>query len=122
MSQPRKYDRRLIGTWQSDRRRTFRNFKPNPQSTPQQFRKLKALFGKMRVRWTRTKVYSSSDGIDWTSDRYEIVASDWSSVVVRYRSPIVDEDVLQQIHFSDGYYYLCLGMGGGLVEWFKRIK
>ncbi len=114
-----KYDRRLLGTWRSDRRRTFRHFKPKRGCTPQSLRQLKALFGKLVIRWGRGKYHTELDGYR-ESTTYEMVASDSVSVVIRYRDGLGGEDQLRQIHFDGDYYWLALG--GGLCEYFRRVK
>lgn len=77
------YDKRLLGTWKSDTRRTFRNWKPDRGMPPAKLRKFKSLFGKMIVRWTPEQILSGFDPNDLNEEPYEVVASDSSSVVVR---------------------------------------
>lgn len=112
-------DRRLIGTWKSDRLRTFRHYKPKPTVTLQSLRRFRSLFGKLEVQWTRSKCHSNFDG-HRDSMPYEVVASDAESVVVRYRDVLTDSEVLRQITFDGNFYWIALG--GGLCEWFRRIK
>jgi hypothetical protein len=114
----RKNDRRLLGMWKSDRRRTFEHFVPRPDATPDAVRKLRALFGKLVVRWTRTMCYSQFDGHE-SSDPYEVVASDSKSVVIRSVDSLSNENRLTQIHFEGRHYWICLG---GMREFFKRIE
>jgi hypothetical protein len=58
------------------------------------------------------------DGTRWVQ-RYEIVASDADSVVVR--APGLDgSPTLSQIHFDGDYYWVAAG--GVLCEYFKRIE
>jgi hypothetical protein len=114
-----KFDRRLIGTWQSDRRRTFQHFKPRLNCSPRSVRKLKAIFGKLVVRWGRGKVYSEYDG-HHDSETYKIAASDSESVVVRTKCPLTGDNRLQQIHFDGNYYWV--GISGSMIEWFKKVK
>jgi hypothetical protein len=113
-----KADRRLLGTWKSDRRRSFRNIRPKPGCRPAALRKLKALFGKLVVRWGRVKYYTDLDGFR-SSARYEVVARDSTSVVVRYLDSEGGEGRLQQIHFEGDHYWIALG--GGLCEYFRRV-
>ena len=115
---PTKFDKRLIGTWKSDRRKTFQHYKPSAKSPESRYRRFKALFGKFVVRWGRTKVYTELDGYA-NSDIYEIVASDETSVVIRYTDAITGQKELKQIHFEGDYYWLSLD--GYLAEWFRRI-
>lgn len=116
---PTKFDKRLIGTWKSDRRKTFQHYKPRKSYSQSRYRRLKELFGKLVIRWGRTKAYSNYDGTVG-SDRYEIVASDETSVVIWYTDPITGVKELKQIHFEGDYYWLSLD--GHLAEWFRRIQ
>jgi hypothetical protein len=110
-----KIDRRLLGTWKSDRRRTFEHYKSGPKSTPQTLRKFRSIFGKLTVRWTGRRSYGELAGSRFSTS-YEVVASDETSVVVRF----ADSKVLSHIHFEGDYYWVaCYGM---LCEYFKRIK
>jgi hypothetical protein len=109
---PSKVDRRLLGTWQSDRGRTFRFYKPGPRSTVKGQRKLKSLFGKLIVRWTPRRCHLELDGTRW-AEPYEVIASDETSVIIR------SEAALTQIHFEGNYYWI--GLHGMLCEYFRRI-
>ncbi len=119
MSKPRaKFDDRLLGAWRSDRRRTFRYFKPKTGASPASLRKLKAIFGKLIVRWGRGQYHIDLDGYH-RSASYEVVASDSVSVIVRSRDEMSGEDRLQQIHFEGDYYWVALG--GRMCEFFRRL-
>jgi hypothetical protein len=113
------WDRRLLGTWQSDRRRTFRHFRPKPGCSPQALAKFKAIFGKLVVRWGRGKYHTELAGLRESAE-FEIVASDSRSVVVRYQDAFFEEARLQQIHFAGDWYFIALS--GGLCEYFRRVK
>jgi hypothetical protein len=112
-----KTDRRLQGTWRSDRRRTFRFYKPGPRSTVEGQRKFRSIFGKLIVRWTARRCHLEWDGTRFDGERssqpYEVVASDETSVIVR------SGGVLRQIHFDGDYYWIAID--GGLCEYFRRI-
>jgi len=115
---PPKYDRRLIGTWKSDRRRTFRNWKWSSTATPKRIRFLKSLFGKLIIRWTRTRYYAELDGYR-SVEKYDVVARDDDSVVIRARD-WTGEQKLTQIHFEgEDWYWVPAGV---FQEWFRRIK
>lgn len=114
-----KTDRRLLGTWRSDRRRTFRHFKPKAGCPPKSLRKLKALFGKLVVKWGRGVCYTELVG-HRESTRYDVVASDTASVVVRLRDELSGEDRLHHIHFDGDYYWVALS-GGSICEFFRRV-
>jgi hypothetical protein len=110
-----KADRRLLGTWRSDRRRTLQHYKPGPKSTPRRWWKFRSIFGKLTVRWTARRWYSDFEG-SRTSAPYEVVASDETSVVVRG----VDSKELVHIHFEGDYYWMA--KHGTHCEYFKRVK
>jgi hypothetical protein len=117
----RKSDKRLLGTWQSDRRRTMKNWRW-PRGASTQYRKrFAAIFGKLRIRYTRQKIYSELNG-DLDSLSYEVIAADPESVAIRCKMGIADEcERITHIHFEgDKYYWITIGPN--LVEWFKRIN
>lgn len=117
---PGLFDRRLIGTWKSDRRKTFLHYKPPTDFTPARTEKFKALFGKFTIRWGRGKYHTLMDGFRATHP-YQIVANDDTSVVIRVHDEILDRDCLRQIHFEGDHYWMALDRGY-LSEWFKRVK
>lgn len=112
------FDRRLVGIWRSDRRRTFRDFFPRRGVSEESIRKLKSLFGKLEVRYGYKVMHSSYDGVE-EQTAYELLASDSSSVVIRYYSELFNEHCIRQIHFEDEYMWMAIS--GGLCEFFRRI-
>jgi hypothetical protein len=112
-------DRRLLGTWKSDRRRTFKEFVPKPGCPPARLRELKALFGKLVIRWGYRKYHTELDGHKESGD-YEVIAKDSVSVVIRYFDELSQEDRLRQIHFEGKYYWITVG--GNLREFFRNVK
>lgn len=116
----RKIDRRLLGTWKSDRRKTFAEFRPKKNADPKALRKLKAIFGKLKLHWTRTNVHSNYDGFS-ESQTYDVLASDSQSVVIRIYENLFEEYELKQMFFEGTEYYWVY-VGGNLREYFKRIK
>jgi len=114
-------DRLLLGTWKSDRRRTFRHWKSRPEVSAANHRKFRLLFGKLTIRWTPKYCYTDFDG-DRSRGRYEVVATDFDSIVVRVDAPSwmgEGETKLYHIHFEDDYYWMALT--SGFVEWFRRV-
>ncbi|MEO2087983.1 MAG: hypothetical protein ABGY75_00590 [Gemmataceae bacterium] len=114
-----RHDRRLIGTWKSDRRMTFRHWKPKPGCPPESERKFKALFGKLVVRWERGRYHSEIDGHRETVP-YEVMAADSASVVIRFRDPYLGER-LQQLFFDGDRYWVATPLAPGMVEYFRRV-
>ena len=117
-SEIQSIDRRLLGTWQSDRRKTFRQFAPRSGTSPEAVRQLRAMFGKLVVRWTPKRCFSEFDGTR-SSVAYEVVATDPSSVVVRYFNTLLTDFRLRHLHFEGKLYWVSIG---GLREYFKRLK
>ena len=113
-----KCDPRLRGTWRSDRRLTFKHFTPRHGSTPAKLRKFKAVFGKLIVHWQNGYCNTEFDGAK-SRERYEIVASDSVSVVIRYFHDVLGEERLQQIFFEDDYYWFWTVWG--MREFFRRV-
>jgi hypothetical protein len=115
-----KSDPRLLGTWRSDRRRTFKHFKPKANCPPRSIRKLKALFGKLVVKWDRGLFHTELDG-HCTSTPYVVLGSDSVSVVIRSKHSLFGEERLQHIHFEGDCYWIALP-GGQLCEFFRRVQ
>ena len=113
------WDSRLIGTWKSDRRRTFLHWRPKRNCPPKVYERFKALFGKLQIRWGRGRYYSVMDGVKETHS-YEVLASDRSSVVIRKSEADLVFDELMQIYFDNEDCY-WIALGNGLCEYFKRV-
>ncbi len=117
---------RLLGTWKSDRRRTFRNWKPSAQATPAQTRKFKSLFGRLTIRWTSKRGYSSFDNVFDKGEPYAVVACDDDSLVIRTAKPkwLGEGTELHHIYFDDDgvHYWTPLVIIEGFVEWFRRVE
>ena len=106
-------DRRLLGTWQSDRRRTFQHYRPRPSLSAAKLRRFKAIFGHLLIRWTAKRCYwkSHPDDERWEFARYELIASDDRSVIVRlHDGPLFETPGLRQIVFDDNHYWVLPGL------------
>jgi hypothetical protein len=112
-----KFDRRLLGTWKSDRRKTFRHYVPHPDAKPEGLRKFRAIFGKLVVRWTQLRCHTEYDG-SRSSEPYEFIASDSESVVVRCFHELSNSYRLYQLHFDEQYYWIW---AYGIREYFRRV-
>lgn len=77
-----KFDRRLLGTWKSDRRKTFLHYKPLKHFAPERFRKFRSLFGQMIIHWERGKFTITLKEMTNTT-AYQVVARDDCSVVIQ---------------------------------------
>lgn len=51
-------DRRLLGTWKSDSRQTMKEWTWTKRPSVAKRRKLRAIFGKLEITYTRTKIIS----------------------------------------------------------------
>ena len=132
-----KSDKRLLGTWQSDRARTAQlwGFKKGVRLTPKKRSEFFSIFGDLTWRFTKTRLYTQL--ADRESFRtYEILDADDRSVVLRlfedrlkksdretFEALGVGElllgDHLQQIYFDgDDYIYVESSWN---VEFFKRV-
>lgn len=104
---------RLRGVWKSDRKMTFRLMKADAFGDRTKW--FQKLFGKMVLRWGTKYVTSELDG-HIVKERYEVVAVDASSVLIRQAA-----GELRQLHFvNDDLYFLVVG--NGLCEYFRRVK
>jgi hypothetical protein len=111
-------DRRLLGTWRSDRRLTFKHYTPPPKMTLKGLRFFKSIFGELTVRWGTHRVYTNYEGAK-RNDPYKVIARDSVSVVVECFHPLFGEERLIQIFFEDDHYYFWTG---NMREFFRRVK
>jgi hypothetical protein len=79
---------------------------------------LLGFFGKLELRYTPTRCYSSLSG-QVSVNRYSVLAKDLSSVALLVSNPIVGKQILH-IHFEDSRYWVILG-SGRIREFFKRM-
>ena len=108
-------DTRLLGTWQSDTRKTMREIRNRKDIPEANQKKLKSLFGKLRVRYTRARIHTAFKG-DKSIGRYQVVAKDSNSVAI-VAPGLIDEIEIADIHFEGNYYWICLGK---FREYFKK--
>ncbi len=77
-----------------------------------------SMFGKLRIRFTKERVYSEFKGTrDVTS--YRVLASDGDSVAVLYRNGPLGKPAIQHIHFQGRRYWVSIGPHR---EFFKRVQ
>ncbi len=113
------YDSRLIGTWRSDARKTAREIAARRDMRLARNKKLLSLFGKLELRYTRSRCYSRFKDHASVSE-YEVVAKDDYSVALVTVNPIAGKQIVH-IHFDGNHYWVSLG-SSGLREFFKRLK
>jgi len=112
-------DKRLLGTWQSDRARTLKELRYRPGMTAKQRKVFRGLFGHLRLSYGRKYVRGVLKDYHFT-DLYEVIASDEDSVVTRVYSKVLEQWTLYHIHFVDeDHYWISIGFNR---EWFKRVK
>jgi hypothetical protein len=113
------YDSRLIGTWRSDARKTFLEIAARRDIPASKKSKLRRLFGKLELRYTRTHCHARL-GNSVTVTRYTIVAKDASSVAIVSENQLDGRQIVQ-IHFERDSFWIFLG-SGRMREFFTRIK
>ncbi len=116
-----KIDKRLLGTWQSDRHRTIQGLKWRRNSTAAGRKKFAALFGRLVVRYTRTKIRSGFEDEAPDSQPYEVLTSDSDSVAILSYVDWRKEMRIQYIRFDGNDYYWTIDPIG-TKEWFRRIS
>jgi len=112
-------DKRLLGTWRTDRGRTVAEWRFSKRLTRQKRRKFLAIFGKLRVTYTRTRIRGIYGDYRFTQ-RYEVVAKDSDSVAIRYEdTQVTGQWRIQHVHFEgQNRYWIALGRNR---EWFRRV-
>jgi hypothetical protein len=137
-----KFDKRLLGSWKSDRARTFEEWSWTKRLSPRRKKGLQSLFGKLKITYTRTKVISTLHYRQWEqSSRYKVVATDEASVaIVKYGKLHIknrqrydpenlkfadalfpSKPTILHIHFTGKYYWISLGTGRNR-EFFRKIR
>ena len=115
-------DARLLGTWVSDRRRTIGDLEKRRRLSVKSRNAMKAIFGKLRLRYTRSLCYSTLDG-NTDALPYRVLAKNSEGTVVMGRSLpewLTPEEQIQHVRFvSKDLYWVCLG---GIHEYFRRVK
>ena len=112
----RKTDKRLLGTWRSDKERTTRLWRYKTELDAEKKAKFESIFGKLTRRYTPTFLYTEFEG-DKTSGKYSVIAFDSRSVVLAY--PEEDGPKLEQVFFEEDWIYILAGYN---VEFFRRVE
>ena len=130
-------DRRLLGTWKSDSRQTMKEWTWTKRPSVAKRRKLRAIFGKLEITYTRTKIISKLRNWEtWRS--YAVLGTDETSVAIRVLGDLriknaqrydpVYLDLLKEhwsnseiwhIHFARNCYWISLGKNR---EFFRRLR
>ena len=114
-----KIDSRLLGTWRSDRQPTVSDWRFAKRLTPERRRRFLAIFGHLRVTYTRTRIRSVLRDYD-SSQHYEVLGTDSDTVAIRCEDgQVAGQWRIQHIHFEGrNRYWIALGRNR---EWFKRV-
>jgi hypothetical protein len=134
-------DKRLLGTWKSDKRRTFAEWNWKKNTSPKKKAQLKSFFGNLEITYTRTKVVSVLRYRKWAqARRYAVLATDDTSVVIvrfgkaevkdrqkydldnlKILEEVCSKPQLEHIHFDRKYFWVSLGNGRNR-EFFRKIR
>jgi len=113
-----KTDRRLLGTWRSDRRRTLKEWVWRPGTTAKQRKFITDMFGHLTIRYTRHRMRSEFKG-HRDSQPYEVIGTDSDSVAIMVYVGWMEERMIYHIHFEgDRHYWIAIGRQR---EWFRRV-
>lgn len=113
-------DRRLLGVWRSDKRRTLRELRARQDLSQKARHVIGGLLGKLELKFTSTRCYSTLEG-NTSSAPYTVVAKDRSSVAIVSRDAILGEDTISHIHFEGSWFWISVGRGA-LREFFTRLE
>ncbi|WLD12547.1 hypothetical protein [Planctellipticum variicoloris] len=122
-------DDRLYGTWQSDADRTIAALREEQSIDELREAKLRTLFGKLRVTYAAKSCTTEFDGTTDTR-RYEVVAKDPSSVVIRDVDPApsplealgLNLSKFAVLHFEGPDTYWLDSESGQYREFFRRVR
>lgn len=112
-------DSRLIGTWRSDSRKTALEIAARRDIASGAKKKLISLFGKLELRYTPSRCYSTLGETTWVN-RYVVVAKDSSSVALVTSNGLGGKEIVH-VHFEGPRYWIVLGSGRAR-EFFKRVN
>ena len=74
-------DKRLIGTWKSDRKLTFKHFNFKEGTRDELKKRFMAIFGKLQVSYSKTRITTSFEGVT-EEEKYRVLAKDRYSVAI----------------------------------------
>ena len=111
-------DKRLLGTWKSDLRRTAREARARHLVPEEKIKNFKRLFGKLPLRFTRTRIYRDFEG-EKSVLPYRMVAKDAYSVAI-LAPGLFEEEEIWHIHFDGPYHWVWPNMAR-FPEYFKRV-
>ena len=107
-------DNRLLGRWRSDGQRTKKEIAARRDISAERRKRLRPFFGRMELRFTRSRYYSTIDG-ETHASRYTVLAKDADSVVT------LSEGRIGHIHFEGARFWILVG-SGAFREFFRRLE
>ena len=111
-------ERRLLGTWRSDTKQTFRYWLFAENVSQEGRRRFKRIFGKLTHTYTPSRMVSDFRG-GRTVYSYEVLGKDGSSVAIRYWKRGDPEGEIMHIHFAGPHYWIVTA--AGQREFFRRM-
>jgi len=135
-----KTDKRLIGTWKSDAKRTLREWLWKKEPSEDRVRFVKFIFGKSEITYSRNTVTLNYTG-EWASSRhFAVLGVDKDSVAIihygqadiKNRQKYLPESLeildelyatpkILHIHFEKNYFWISLA-GGRNREFFRKMR
>src|SRR5208282_2104467 len=113
-----KTDRRLIGAWRSDRRRTLKDWIWCPRASAAHRKRVADIFGHLVIRFTRQRMHTEFKE-QRSSQNYEVLGSDSESVAITHWNSLLERQSIQHIHFvGDDHCWIAIGRQR---EWFRRV-
>ena len=111
-------DKRLLGTWRSDPRRTLNGWVWPRGTTAKQRKLITGLIGHLTIRYTRLRIRSEYKGHK-DSQPYEVIGIDTDSVALMVPVDGMEERRIYHVHFEgDNHYWITIGLQR---EWFRRV-
>jgi hypothetical protein len=112
-------DKRLLGVWKSNRKRTVSEWRFNSALSPKKRQQFLKIFGRLIITYTpRFRTWKMDEYRN--RHQYTVLGKDWHSVAIKYVFPVTAEDLIEYIVFEgEDSYYVIMGKNR---EWFKRVK
>jgi hypothetical protein len=111
-------DKRLLGTWKSDKAKTLAEMRLRRDFKSKQLKVLAPMLGKLEVRYTRTKCHVKL-GKYRDSRQYTVLGKDSEGVAILSGSSLCGEDQITHIRFDGRHYWITVR--GCYREWFKKV-
>jgi hypothetical protein len=115
---PPKTDKRLLGTWRSDKDRTLKEWAFKATATRKHRRVIRGVFGKLRITYTRKYIHYVLG--DWRQkSAYRIICRDPYSIAILYWDSMGEEWRAEYIRFDGkNSYWVPVGYNR---EFFKKV-